>query len=97
MIIRIVKMHFREEELDAFLNIFEASKSQIRHYPGCTHLQLLRADLPGVLFTYSHWESKDALEHYRNSELFKTTWAKTKRLFRHRAEAWSLESLVEVG
>jgi len=96
MIIRIVKMHFREEEIPRFLEVFEQSKLQIRHFPGCTHLQLLKAELPGVLFTYSHWESPEALENYRNSELFKTTWVKTKRLFRHRAEAWSLKSLEQV-
>jgi quinol monooxygenase YgiN len=97
MIIRIVKMHFREDEVPRFLEIFEQSKMQIRSFPGCQQLKLLKAELPGILFTYSHWESPEALEIYRQSELFKTTWAKTKRLFRHRAEAWSLETVIEVG
>ena len=41
MINRIVKMTFREEELDNFLQVFEASKDKIRNFPGVKHLELL--------------------------------------------------------
>lgn len=43
------------------------------------------------MFTLSHWESEENLEQYRQSELFKSTWAKTKVLFREKAQAWTLE------
>jgi heme-degrading monooxygenase HmoA len=93
MIKRIVKMTFREEGVDAFLNeVFESSKSAIRAFPGCRHMELLRfTDDPRVLFTFSIWDGPEALEAYRQSELFQNTWAKTKALFAEKAEAWSVE------
>lgn len=94
MINRIVKMTFREEELDSFLEVFEASKDKIRNFPGVKHLELLQdVKQKNVLFTYSLWESEDDLENYRHSELFKKTWAKTKPLFSEKAQAWSTKSL----
>jgi quinol monooxygenase YgiN len=42
-----------------------------------------------IFFTYSIWENDEALQAYRNSELFETTWAKTKILFAGKPEAWS--------
>jgi heme-degrading monooxygenase HmoA len=47
--------------------------------------------------TYSLWESTDALEAYRQSELFRTTWSATKLLFAERAVAFSMERLEEVN
>lgn len=94
MIVRIVKLTFREEEIEAFKAILEDSKEKIRAFPGVLHLQMLQCtDRPTVFFTYSHWESAEDLESYRNSELFKSTWSKTKPLFAARAEAWSNEQL----
>lgn len=76
-----------------FLEIFETSKDKIRSFPGCRYLELWRCMAPNqhIFMTYSHWESEEALEAYRHSELFRTTWAKTKPLFSDRPEAWSLE------
>ena len=84
-------MTFRPEAVDTFLTeVFEVSKDRIRSFPGCRHMELLRhVQHPNVLFTLSIWDGEDALEAYRNSELFKNTWAKTKPLFAHKAEAWS--------
>ncbi|MBI5915183.1 MAG: antibiotic biosynthesis monooxygenase [Bacteroidetes bacterium] len=94
MIKRIVKLTFREEVVPEFLAIFEASKAEIRAFGGNLHLELLRdtAQL-NVLFTFSFWENEQALETYRQSELFKTTWAKTKVLFADKAAAWTVESI----
>lgn len=92
MIKRIVKMTFRENAVPDFLAIFEESKTKIRRFEGCRHLELLRGiDEPNVLFTLSFWEDSQALERYRQSELFKTTWKKTKALFAAKADAWSVE------
>lgn len=95
MIKRIVKLHFREDAVQTFLEtVFEPSKTQIRAFPGCHSMELLRqVAQPNVLFTLSVWENADALERYRQSELFQNTWAKTKALFQERAEAWSVEVL----
>jgi len=97
MLIRIVRMTFREAELGAFLTLFEAVKHRIRSFPGCQRLDLLRdLDQPNVYVTYSHWTSPDALENYRQSDLFKKTWAATKILFAEKASAFSMESLENV-
>jgi heme-degrading monooxygenase HmoA len=89
---RIVKMTFREDAVDIFLSeVFEHSKAAIRAFPGCRHMELLQsAETPAILFTLSIWDDAPALERYRQSELFKNTWAKTKVLFAEKAEAWSL-------
>jgi heme-degrading monooxygenase HmoA len=95
MIKRIVKMTFREEEVDNFIrDVFDQSKQKIRAFPGCLHMELLR-DIrqPNVLFTLSYWEEETALNNYRNSELFSETWVKTKVLFSDKPKAWSLEIL----
>jgi hypothetical protein len=97
MIKRIVKLTFREEAVDTFLQeVFEPSKSRIRAFPGCRHMELLRhIQQPNVMFTLSHWDDEAALDAYRQSELFQSTWAKTKALFAEKAEAWSVEVLDE--
>lgn len=92
MIKRIVKLTFQPALVPDFMTIFEESKDKIRAFDGNLHLELLR-DLaqPNVLFTLSFWENEAALERYRQSELFQTTWAKTKALFADRPAAWSVE------
>lgn len=92
MIKRIVKMTFRPDGLQTFLQeVFEESKHQIRAFPGCQHMELLQcADEPNTLFTLSLWDDEAALERYRHSELFQRTWARTKVLFARRAEAWTV-------
>jgi len=94
MIIRIVKMTFREEAVSEFLDLFEERKEQIRHFEGCRHLELWREEGSGqVFFTYSHWENEKALDHYRFSGFFKDTWSRTKALFAAKAEAWSVAQI----
>ncbi len=92
MIKRIVKLTFRAEECDRFLEIYAESSPFIRSFDGCQHLELWRSRLERhVFFTYSFWESEEALDAYRHSELFKSTWAKTKVLFADAPHAWSVE------
>lgn len=92
MIKRIVKLTFQPDKIPDFLTIFEESKSKIRHFEGCSHLELWQAKAPAnVFFTYSHWEDEMALDNYRQSEFFKATWAKTKLLFADRPQAWSVQ------
>jgi quinol monooxygenase YgiN len=91
MIQRIVKLHFKIEQIDAFMEVFEASKAHIRAFDGCLGMSLAQHDTqPNVLFTISRWKNTEALENYRKSPLFTTTWAKTKVLFEEKAEAWSV-------
>ncbi|MBD2757839.1 putative quinol monooxygenase [Spirosoma validum] len=98
MLVRIVRMTFQEDKLPDFHTIFDNSKYKIRAFPGNHHLELLRdPDQPNVRMTYSLWESADALEAYRQSELFRATWAATKVLFSDRAVAFSGESLEKIS
>jgi hypothetical protein len=94
MIIRIVKMTFREEEIHAFQTLFEERKSLIRNFPGCTHLELWQdKNHPQVFFTYSWWQSEEELNRYRDSHFFDDTWRLTKQKFAAKPEAWSVEQI----
>ncbi|PSQ95501.1 MAG: antibiotic biosynthesis monooxygenase [Bacteroidetes bacterium SW_9_63_38] len=90
MLIRIVRMTFAPDTIDDFLNRFDDSAPQIRQFPGCQHLTLWRdVDTPHVCTTHSHWDDADALNQYRDSDLFKSTWADVKPFFADRPEAHS--------
>ena len=92
MITRIVRMHFRPEGRETFLDIFNTSKHLIRQFDGCKHLRLYNeAGRPDVFFTFSVWTSAAHLDAYRNSKLFEDTWTKTKALFADKPQAWSLQ------
>jgi len=94
MLVRIVKMSFSEEHIDTFLANFHHNKIEIRNFKGCRLLELYRDKQDSnVFFTYSYWNSETDLEHYRNSELFKTVWAQTKPLFNNKPQAWSVEKI----
>ncbi len=95
MIERIVKMGFAPDQVDAFIEIFEQNKNKIKNFDGCSYVKLLRdIKQPNQFFTYSHWESEEHLNNYRNSALFKGVWANTKNKFNQMPEAWSV-NLVE--
>lgn len=97
MLTRIVRMTFQADKLPEFHAIFDRSKHHIRSFPGNRHLELLSDPAnPAVRMTYSLWDSADALESYRQSELFRTTWAATKALFADRSMAFSGEKMEEV-
>ena len=95
MIVRIVRLTFRPEHVEDFLHIFEESKRLIRGSDGCHGVRLMR-DLQqqNVFFTISEWQSEDYLERYRKSELFRSTWARTKVLF---AEPPLAHSISDTG
>jgi hypothetical protein len=95
MIKRIVKMTFQANKIEIFKVLFEARKEQIRGFNGCEYLELLQnVNQPNIFFTYSFWNSETDLNAYRDSELFKDTWAKTKVLFDEKPEAWSVDSVT---
>ena len=78
MIIRVVRMTFAA----AFLEIFRASQPRIRSFAGCRYLELWQdAQAPHIFCTYSHWDSEEALNNYRHSDLFTGVWSATKKLF----------------
>ena len=92
MIIRIVKLSFREDKTADFIAHFEKVKWEVATFPGCHGMRLLR-DLnnPNQVITYSEWESEEALEKYRVSDLFQSIWPTIKPWFSSKPEAWSCQ------
>ncbi|MEM8906256.1 MAG: antibiotic biosynthesis monooxygenase family protein [Bacteroidota bacterium] len=91
MIKRIVKLTFQLDKTDDFLAVFAENRLQIRQFPGCNYLEVWRDQQdPRIFFTYSFWESEAALNAYRHSDLFKSTWQQTKALFADRPQAWTV-------
>lgn len=97
MITRIVRMEFESNNIEAFRNLFNNSCAAIRAMPGCLYLSLHQEeDKPWIFFTISKWNDPADLEFYRNSELFRTTWAATKALFAAKPAAWTLNPQAEL-
>ena len=97
MLVRIVKMSFEASKIDEFLANFDANKIHIRNFEGCEYLELYRdKQNTNIFFTYSYWNSHEDLEAYRQSDLFKKVWAKTKVLFDGKPKAWSVEKIVSL-
>ena len=91
MIVRIVKLEFKPERIDDFLEFFEHVKFKVNDFPGCRGMQLLRSESNcSVVFTYSIWEREEDLERYRTSETFSNIWPKIKIWFAAKPEAWAL-------
>jgi hypothetical protein len=93
MIKRIVCMEFHPENLSVFEKIMQENIDKIRNVPGCLHLEIWKdASCSFRVFTFSVWQSMEALENYRKSELFEQVWGQTKKLFSAKPMAWSVEN-----
>ncbi|CAM1363172.1 putative quinol monooxygenase [Tenacibaculum xiamenense] len=98
MFVRIVKLSFQPDKIEEFLGNFDKNKESIRNFPGCRLLELYRDKTnTDVFFTYSYWDSEENLELYRNSDLFKGIWEKTKVLFNDKPMAWSVDKLATLS
>ena len=94
MFVRIVKLTFQEDKIEAFLTNFEEIKHQIRNFEGNEFLELYHDKQDArIFFTYSYWRDEEALEKYRKSALFNEVWTYTKTLFADKPEAWSVNKL----
>ncbi|MES2587462.1 MAG: antibiotic biosynthesis monooxygenase family protein [Bacteroidota bacterium] len=93
MITRVVKIHFQAEKIAEFLLFFESIKWKVAKQPNCFGMKLLQdKSNPEIIFTYSIWKDENALNAYRDSELFsQEVWPKIKPWFKEKAEAWTLE------
>ena len=97
MLIRIVRMHFKEDGVQEFLTIFNDNKKAIRNFPGCTHLELLKdKNHPTAYTTVSHWNNESDLNAYRDSAIFGKVWTAVKKQFAKQPEAFSLEEFIRV-
>lgn len=92
--IRIVKLTFKPEYRNHFLQIVADYKDRIRGYEGCGGVDFLHDRLnPNIFFTYSRWMLPENLEHYRESELFQEVWTQVKQWFDAKPEAWSVDEM----
>lgn len=93
MIVRIVRMQLQAGKAADFTAVFATVNEQIRKSTGCISVELF-SDLqdPDTIITLSRWESSEALEAYRASALFISTWKKVKPFFRAPALAFSMHS-----
>lgn len=97
MIIRVVRMTFKPESVGDFLENFEKNKRSIRNFEGCEHLELWQDEnIKNIFLTYSYWKSEEHLNQYRDSELFRSVWSFTKKLFSEKPIAFSSEKIEEV-
>lgn len=98
MLVRIVKLTFKKENVASFELIFEETKQDIRNFEGCEFLELYQDQTNSeIFFTYSYWKNEASLENYRNSEFFKTVWKRTKILFDAKPEAWSVNKVISLN
>ena len=85
-------MKFSVESIHLFRTLFEETKSHILAFEGCIELDLLAdADEPLCLCTWSTWQNAEALEKYRQSDLFRS---KPKPLFTEKASAWTFDIIT---
>lgn len=98
MLTRIVKLTFQEDKIDDFLRFFNTINTRVSTFENCYGMRLLQ-DLnhPNIVFTYSNWKNEDALNNYRDSELFQGVWSTIKPWFGAKAEAWSVSTYFEDG
>lgn len=93
-ITRIVKMHFQAQAAEAFAQFAHTIQPTISSFEGCLHLQILRDTThPTLYFSYSVWQSDQALQAYRQSDFFRQTWAQTKQGFAEPAQAWTVQGI----
>ena len=95
MIVRIVKLSINpnSKEGASFRRLFLESKEHIVGQAGCHKVVLLEAQTH--FFTHSTWDSEEALNDYRKSDLFGVVWPKTKALFYDKPEAWTCLEIEE--
>ncbi|NQW28698.1 MAG: antibiotic biosynthesis monooxygenase [Flammeovirgaceae bacterium] len=97
MLLRIVRMEFKEPHTKEFLALFKKAAPVISSFEGCLKVNVFRdAEQINVVYTNSHWQSVEDLEKYRNSIFFQTTWEKAKKLFSGKPIAYSLVTVKEI-
>lgn len=95
MIVRLVHMTFKPENVEVFLTVFKKYQSQISASEGCLKLSLIQDKKhPNLISTLSYWKDDKNLENYRKSRLFGEVWPLTKKLFSDTPKAISYNVLT---
>lgn len=90
MLIRLVRLTLQPSAVKSFQRLFQAVAPQILQMQGCNRLELwVDSASENILTTYSEWDSETSLISYRESDLFKETWADVKPFFAAPAMAHS--------
>jgi quinol monooxygenase YgiN len=94
MIIRLVSLKCKPEDVDVFRLLLRESSPRVRQFPGCLSLQIANdiAD-PTSFFTVSTWRDVDALGAYRTSPLFAEIWPRAKLFLREPAWASTCQEI----
>ncbi|MBI2257581.1 MAG: antibiotic biosynthesis monooxygenase [Flavobacteriia bacterium] len=91
MITRVVKINFKEDKINDFLQHFETIKWMVASQENCHGMKLYQdKNQENIVFTYSIWSDENALENYRKSIFFNDLWSTIKPWFKEKAEAWTL-------
>ena len=79
MLTRIVKLTFMEEKTADFLAYFDTINTRVSTFENCYGMRLMQ-DIhhPNIIFTYSNWKDENALNNYRDSDLFVGVWSTIK-------------------
>jgi len=92
MIVRIVKLKFRNEHIEEFRNLTREEEKDILNFRGCNHLEVKQdIDDSSTFFTISHWDNQEALDIYRASDFFRGNWNTVKPWFDDKPQAWSVK------
>lgn len=96
MITRIVKLEFEEDRIEDFLLFFDTIRHVVNEFPGCHGMKLYQdINRPTIVMTYSHWDSVESLNKYRDSEQFGQIWPTIKPWFHKKPEAWSVNAYFD--
>jgi quinol monooxygenase YgiN len=97
-ILRLVRLTFKAENVETFLQFFSETAPHIRAFEGCIELQGFRdREQPNVVYTLSRWASPEHLENYRQSTFFKNTWEQVSRWFEDKPQAFTLVPFAEAS
>lgn len=93
MITRIVKLKFKSDKVQDFLTYFDGISHIVNNFPGCIGMKLYQdVNDPRTIMTYSHWNSENDLDNYRNSDAFGEIWPTIKVWFEDKPEAWTVKA-----
>ena len=95
VLVRYVELHILADKLDEARRLLKFQAPLVRNFDGCVHLEINEAmDEIGVFSTYSYWIDAEALDRYRQSEVFRKFWNRMKPMFQAKAQARSFMHLV---
>lgn len=95
MIRRVVRLTLQEDKAQDFIDFVEPRVASIRGFEGCEGLEFLQdTNEANVFYTISLWQSEDALNNYRSSELFGSIWPVVKPWFKNKALTYSMNKLI---